>query len=206
MRIRIASIQDASELAKVHIKCATQMNRSFMDKLGIHFLTSYYKILLKEKSSVVVCAENGDENIVGFHSGSLDTKEHFAALESKKGLLLVSALPAISRNPGLLVAINKRRKSKSAQHEVFISMEGPRAEFWGWIKNEGPPGGAIAVLKKWMSIMRLFGAKGIRFEVDKDNTNALKLHRAIGALIVKEYITPDGQKRYLMEYPYSQRY
>jgi len=201
MLIRLANMRDAAALAKVHIKCTSQMSRSFMDKLGINFLTFYYKILLGEKKSVVVCAENEYGQIVGFHSGSLDTQEHFTMLEKNKVMLLVSALPAILRDPRLLSGMYKRRASRSAQHDVFVSMEGPRAEFWAWINNEGPPGGAVAVLKKWISIMRLLGAKGIRFEVDEDNTHALDLHRAIGAVLVREYVTPDGQVRFLMEYP-----
>jgi hypothetical protein len=49
--------------------------------------------------------------------------------------------------------------------------------------------------------MRVLQAGAIRMEVDRDNTRSEMVHRLLGGRLVREYQTPNGRPRVLMEYP-----
>jgi hypothetical protein len=202
MKIRIAKPRDAQEIANLHIACSKVQPDGFMYQLGTNFLKTYYSILLKEKYSLVLCAENDDGIIIGIVTGSMNSQEHALALTKEKINIAISALNAIVLKPILLKEMYERSKPNSADssEKGFIVLTGPRLEYWGWDPKEKQTLGAVELLRTWLETMKLLGVTHITNEVDESNKKSLRLHELLGAKIIKSYNTPDGRKRYLMEY------
>jgi hypothetical protein len=202
IHIRVAKLSDVEQLAQVHWICSAEQPGSFMYKLGKTFLKQYYRILLQEKNSIVLCAEDENGNILGLVSGSLKAEEHMIALRRNKFRLLLAAIPSLIRNPHLIGDIYSRQTSMSADEKAsgYIVLSGAREEFWGWLPSQRLAGGAIELHEKWLSFVRLLGASEVKLEVDRVNEKVEKMHRLMGAKVVKEFTTPDGKQRLVMEY------
>jgi len=203
MRIRLAKVKDAAALARVHHACSPELPESFMARLGPQFLRQYYRVLLQEKNSVVICAENSNQDVVGFISGSLDATEHMPELKRHRVSLVLGALPALLRHPSLLKGMLDRQNSKSADvaDDSFVVLTGARWEFWACLPEARAGGKALELFRSWLTMMRGFGIGTIRFEVDDDNPKIVRLHRTLGARVLRKYTTPDGRSRLLMAYP-----
>lgn len=173
-----------------------------MFKLGKGFLVAYYQIFLAEASSVVLCTENSEGRIIGLVSGSLAAERHMAALRRNRLRLALASLPALARNPNLLGSMVARQQSGSADEDDggYVVLAGAREEFWAWLPTERTAGGAIELHRTWLSVMRLLGASRVRLEVDRVNDKVEKIHRLMGAKVLKEFSTPDGRQRLVMEY------
>jgi hypothetical protein len=201
IRFRLAHVNDAQQLAKVHWATSLVQPGGYMYRLGRGFLTQYYKISLEEKNSVVLCAEINGE-IIGVVSGSLDSQEHAAALKNRRLQLFLGALPALIRHPGLIKGMLSRQDSisGSANQKSYIVLSGVRLEYWGWLPNHKSFMGAVPLLQNWLRIMHFLGARSIIHEVDKENERSYQIHTLLGSKIIMEYITGDGKTRLLMEY------
>lgn len=200
MKIRLAKLSDAGRLAQVHWIGSSKQPGGFMFRLGRAFLIQYYRVLLEEKNSVVICAEDTDGHILGFVSGSLDAEERMIALRRNWFRLSLAAIPALIRDPRLIRDMYSRRQSKSADREDggYIVQSGARVEYWAWLPTHS--GGAIELHLKWLLLMRLLGVQSVRGEVDQINEMVLRAHRFMGARVVKEFTTPDGKQRLVIEY------
>ncbi len=201
-QLRLAKPEDAKQLADLHWTCSADQPGGFMFQLGKRFLVEYYRVCLNERTSVILCVENAKSNIIGLVSGSLAAEEHMAALPQNKLRLAVSAVPSIVRAPRLLGSMYARQGAGSAEGDKggYIVTVGPREEFWAWDPSERSAGGAIELHKKWLSLMHLLGASQVKLEVDQVNTRVVKMHELMGATRVREFSTPDGRQRLIMEY------
>ena len=104
---RIAKSSDSLSIAKVHIKCAESQNGGFFHKLGILFIYRYYKIVISNKNSIVLLAEN-ENRLLGFHSGTLKAEEHLLGLKNNRISLFLSVIPELFINPKLFFEVYKR--------------------------------------------------------------------------------------------------
>jgi hypothetical protein len=200
LRLRLATLTDARKLADLHWYSSSKQPDSFMYRLGKGFLLHYYRILLKAKNSVILCAEDGDGTVIGFVSGFLDGEERMLMLRRNRLRLAIASIPALLRSPSLLLEIFSRFKSKSADSEeggYIVYSTSPHEDYWAWSSNRA---GAIELHLKWLGLMRLLGAKQIIGEVDKENHFVVKTHQMLGAQVVKDFITPDGKNRLLIKY------
>ncbi len=202
MKTRLACITDAKVLADVHWQASSSQPGGFMFKLGKAFLVQYYRVLLREKNEVILCAEDADGKMIGLVSGTLDAGEHAAELRRQWPSLLMGAIPAIIRDPRLLSALRLRQRSLTVDPEEkgYIVKEGPRLEYWAWPADQRSTMGAVTLLKKWLEVMRLMGAQTVKFEVDEVNQKSTEIHRLLGSRIVSEFVTGEGKKRLIMEY------
>lgn len=173
-----------------------------MFQLGERFLTEYYRCFLRERGSVILCAENRTGTIVGLVSGSLAMEEHLRALRRRAPRLALASLPAIARSPGLARRAWSRRGTDSEDpgHDTYIATSGPREEYWAWDARERGGGGALALHLAWLNVMKALGARSVSLEVDRVNAAVLQAHRAMGASITAEWDTPDGRRRVAMQY------
>jgi len=205
MEIRLAKPNDAKQLAQLHWICSAEQSGGFMFNLGKTFLKEYYRILLAEKNSVVLCTQESDGNIIGLVSGSLKAEEHIAALRRHRFALMLAASPALVSNPWLINEMYARQQVKSVDKENsgYIVMSGPREEFWAWLPAKRSMGGAIELHKKWLKLMRLLGAPNVKLEVDRVNERVGKMHYLMGASLLREFVTPDGRQRLVLEYTLS---
>ena len=204
LQFRIACRNDARELARLHYSSALNQPGGFMHLLGMKFLQAYYEILLDEGSSTIVCAYRHEKRLVGFAAGSIRAESRIAALKRHRLKLLFSSVKTLSSNPKLITEIRARQNAGSAEDgDGFVLTSGPHIEYWAWDADGG--GGAIVLLKKWLSLMQLIGITKVSGEVDEVNPEILKVHQLLGAVVKKEFRTPDGRLRNVIEYNLSKK-
>lgn len=201
MIFRLAFRSDAHQLAQLHQLSSAQQPGGFMFRLGSAFLTRYYRILIDEGSSVIICAVDDSGYILGFVAGSLNAESRLLALKKYRFSLLMASLPAFIRQPSLVSEVLSRQNSGSADESSagYVVQSGAHVEFWAW-QPDHKGGGALQLFLKWLALMRLLGVQTVSGEVDKVNNAILKAHRMLGAKVVKEFTTPDGRERFLIEY------
>lgn len=203
MQYRLARSDDVAELAAVHMAAAREQRSvsagGFLEQLGSTYLKEYYRVFLREPNSVILCAED-DQGIVGLASGTMAAEEHRDALRKHRYRLFFSMLPALLSKPKLLGPVFRRARSLSSVGDtVFIYLEGPRWEYWGWDPAR-PSAESIVLQKKWTALLKLLGADEVTFEVDEENVRVADYHKRMGAEVMREYDTPEGNHRLLMKY------
>jgi hypothetical protein len=173
-----------------------------MYKLGLSFLKIYYKLLVNEKNSLVIIAENNESVICGFCAGTFVAQEHIKTLKASRLKIAISLVPSIIKSPQLIFNILSRNKfinSNGKSSDISIS-SGPRFEYWAWSRKYKNSYMAVSLLKFWLKIMFNFGIDSVKAEVDLGNSDILKLHQKLGAQIIKEITLDDGRKRVHIEY------
>jgi hypothetical protein len=205
IKYRLAKINDAKDLAKLHIKCAKSQKGGFFHKLGFIFLKNYYKIEINNPSSLILIAENENNQFLGFHSGTLKAEEHFKSLKRNRILLFLCILPKIFIDIKLLKEIYNRYISISHENSKinFGIKEGPRGEYWGWDPSVPNPKEALILHKKWHLIFKNLGADYVRSEVDLINERVYKSIKIMGGNILEEITLKDGRNRAIVEYDLS---
>ena len=140
-----------------------------MFQLGRRFLAEYYRVLIDEGSSIILCAVDDTGEPIGFVAGSLDARTRLTALKKNRLRLLIASLPALIRQPALVREIYARQNSGSIDETEagYVVHSGAHEEFWAWLPDRGS--GAIELHLKWLSLIRLLGAQTISGEVDKIN-------------------------------------
>jgi len=202
IKYRIAKVSDAKSLAQVHLICAKHQKGGFFHKLGISFLIYYYKVILSNKNSVVLLAEDQNQNCLGFHSGTLKMEEHLRQLKKNRWTLGLTLIPQLLINPKLIYDIIKRyfSISNSNSENEFGVKSGARGEYWCWLPNNSNSIDAINVFNKWFNIVKELGVKNVFIEVDTVNIRIFKFHKKNGAEIIREIDLLDGRKRLIMVY------
>lgn len=201
VKFRNAKLVDANQIAHIHIESSINQPGGFMHQLGYLFILNYYKILIQEKHSIVIIAEDDNALIYGFCSGTLDAREHLNSLNKKKFLLFLSSLPSILRNPKLLIEIINRKKYINNKNNTieFNNKVGVRNEYWGW-RNNCDRSKSPELFKTWMDVVFSYGYNSFNGEVDAINKNIVLFHKFLGAKILKEVKLPDGRTRYFVQY------
>ena len=199
MNTRLGKPNDAAVIAMIHEVSSARQPGGFMYQLGRPFLVEYYRTLLHDSSSIVLCAVDNDD-IIGFVAGALDAGARVRALKRNRFRLLLASLPALLRHPQLIRAIYSRQQSADPDEgdDGYVIKSGAHEEFWGWLPTN--TSGAIELHLKWLSIMRVLGVHAVRGEVDRVNNIVLRTHQMLGARVVKEFVTPDGRQRLIIEY------
>lgn len=205
VEIRHARPQDAKQLARLHYVCSTVQPGAFMHLLGQRFFVKYYKILLRDQTTVILCADAGNDGVVGLASAAVDSKKQLEAIHRGRFGLFLAVIPAICRKPSLLKALKARDKSCTSKspEESFVVNEGARIAYWCWLPGFPSKGKSIQLLKELMRFLENQGGKELQLEVDRINRLAEVTHRFLGAKVVKEFNTVDGRKRIVMKYQLS---
>ena len=203
VKYRLAKISDAKFLTKVHLICAKNQIGGFFHNLGFYFTFNYYKILLSNKNSIILVAEDQHQNILGFHSGTLKMEEQLIDLKKNKIILAFSLIPQLLMNPKLIYGVINRYFSISntnSNKNDFGVKKGARLEYWCWLPSNPNPIGAIGLHYKWLKLIKSHGVKNVCFEADSVNKKILNFHKKNGAEILKELDLIDGRKRYVLQY------
>jgi hypothetical protein len=196
IRIRIAKSSDADQLAKIHQVCSAHQPGSFMHLLGAAFFKQYYRILLREPTFLILCAEDPADGIVGIASGTIDAKAETKALYAGRYRLLLGSLPELVRKPWLIKEVHKRKKQLQTADQMNPAICGrARFSFWGYLPNHPSKGMAIRLLKTFLNIMEDLGYDSIWFEFDTINVNVQKINLMLGAEIVTTCPMDDGRIR-----------
>ena len=202
MKFRIAKKSDKKVLAYIHKECGEIQPDGFMYQLGLTFLTTYYGILINEKKSIILLAEDENGVIQGFCSGTLAAEEHLIALKRNKIKLSFSLIPALLKSPKLIKNLIDRDKYINATPESvkFGVSQGSRCEYWAWRPENKNLIMSMRLFQVWRNILFELGSESIKGEVDILNKYILKIHKILGAKIIKELNLPDGRNRVIIEY------
>tara|TARA_B100000989_G_C19460882_1_gene436148 strand:+ start:287 stop:910 length:624 start_codon:yes stop_codon:yes gene_type:complete len=203
IQYRFAKSSDAKLLTKVHLICAKHQKGGFFHNLGFYFTFTYYKILLSNKNSIILIAEDQNQNCLGFHSGTLKMEEQLIQLRKNRLILAVSLIPVLIKTPILFFDVMKRYLSISnidSEKNDFGVKKGARGEYWCWLPSNSDPLEALKLLNKWFNIMKELGADSVCIEADTVNERILKFHLKNGATMTNELNLPDGRKRVILKY------
>ena len=204
LTVRLAKLTDATQLAEIHLECLADLPGGVLKTFGKRFRYVYYRLMLNEPHSLVLCLEDPYGRIFGLAAGSLDTTEHLATLRGHRIRLLRAALPALIGSPRLVAQLRDKQEASQTVggDNGYVVASGPRLEFWGVVSEGRTGGAALTLLQAWLSIAKTLGANQVRFEVNETEREVEKVHRLMGATIVKDFSTRAGVKRKILEYKF----
>ena len=84
MKYRIAKAVDSKYIVELHYNIRETYSIGVFSLLGKSFLKRYYKIILNDPNSVVVCAEDEFGVIQGFCSATLDVEAQLDNIKKQK--------------------------------------------------------------------------------------------------------------------------
>lgn len=202
IRFRLAKPSDAKQIAYVHFHIRDKYDRGFFAQVNYSFLKRYYIVMLNDPNEIVVCAEDKESGkILGFSSGSLNASKQMETLRKNKFCFVLPLVSSALSNPSLIKsAIDRFRSTKGESENKYVSTEGSRLEYWGWLPNTQGSEAAVEMQELLFLIMKAFGATKLYFEVDKINKKVLKFHKLNGALEATSYNLPDGRERVELYY------
>lgn len=203
-RVRLAKPADAVALADLHFKLLGELPGGSLKTLGRAFRHAYYRTMLAEPASLVVCMENCEGRMIGLATGSLDAAEHIAHLRLHRIRLALAALPAVIRRPALIRSmLNKQNAADQGDADNgYVVNRGPRLEFWGVTEEGRAGGGSLSLLQTWLSLAKQLGAGTVRFEVNDSEADVAKIHTILGARQEREFVTPEGVPRRILKYEF----
>jgi len=205
MRYRLVKSKDIKDIVNLHYSVRENYPFGIFSSLDKNFLKSYYKVLLKDKNSVIVCAYDSLGVVHGFCSANLNVEEQFLNLKRNKYRFGLSAFTSILKKPSVLLDLFSRYNSIKNEGSQFISKEGARLEYWVWSKKNKEPTPSIIMHEVLLNILRDLRVVELNFEVDSINNKIVKFHKLNGAIEIKRIVLEDKRERVLMKYDFSNR-
>jgi hypothetical protein len=203
MKYRLAKISDYKTIADIHYSIRESYSVGIFSKLGKSFLRKYYKVLLNDPNSIVVCAENQGV-IHGFCSATLDVEAQMINLRRHKWSLAFASFWSVLRNPYLFKHLYDRYMHNIDETEIkIISAKGARSEYWAWSSSSQDSLSSVEMYYAKLNILKALGVKDLYGEVDLINKRILRFQLGNGAEIVEKLILPDGRERVLLRTPLS---
>ena len=200
MKYRIAKLIDYKSIVNLHYDIRKTYSVGLFSKLGKHFLTKYYKILLNDPNSVIVCAEDDKGIIQGFCSATIDVKAQMNNLIRHKVGLGLAALKSVLLQPFLLKDLLDRYKvANNVSTTKIISTKGARSEYWVWSATNQDSAASVAMYFAQLNILKSLGVKEFFGEVDKVNKKILKFQLRNGGEIIDQITLPDGRERVILK-------
>lgn len=201
IKYRLAKPEDAKQIASVHYHIRDKYDQGFFAKVNYSFLKQYYKVILNDPCEVVVCAEDENQKIVGFSSGSLDSERQFKIMRKKKFRFIIPLLTSAITKPKLIKsALDRFKSTKGSSDNEYVTSKGARVEYWGWLPGRDDSDQSIVMQDILFFTMKMLGADKLFFEVDKVNKRIFKFHKINGAEEVKSFVMPDGRERVELVY------
>lgn len=201
IKFRLAKPSDAKQIAYVHYHIRDKYDQGFFAQVNYAFLKQYYKVVLNDPCEVVICAEDENQKIVGFSSGSLDSERQFKMMRKKKFCFVFPLLTSALAKPKLIKsALDRFNSTKGKSNQEFVTTKGSRLEYWGWLPGRNDSDQSVKMQDLLFYTMKLLGAEKLFFEVDKVNKRIFKFHKINGAEEVKTFIMPDGRERVELVY------
>jgi hypothetical protein len=201
MKFRLAKISDLKAIVNIHYGIRDTYDVGIFAQIGKSFLSRYYKIIMNEKNSIILCAYDEDGMIHGFCSATLDVEAQFEFLMRHKISLALSAIGSILRKPSLIKPLLERYNSlRKNQESKFINLKGSRSEYWAWAASSKDTFSSLEMHERLLGLLNILGVVDLFFEVDVENKRVFRFHKYNGAEVVETLTLPDGRVRALMKY------
>ena len=200
MIYRLAKTVDYKILADLHYDIRETYSIGIFAKLGKTFLKQYYKTILNDPNSVIVCAEDNNGSVLGFCSATLDVEKQMANIKKHKMSLGLSAITSVISRPSLIKHLFDRYLViKNIKTNKIISTKGARSEYWVWKSSNQDSVSSVEMYLAQLNILKSLGVKDLYGEVDKVNKKILKFQIANGSKIIEEITLPDGRERVIIK-------
>jgi hypothetical protein len=200
MKYRIAKAIDYKYLADLHYAIRKTYSIGIFAQLGKPFLKQYYKTILNDPNSVVVCAEDNNGVVQGFCSATIDVEAQMANIRNHKVRLGLSAITSILGKPSLIKHLIDRYKViKNDSAIKIISTKGARSEYWVWRATNHDSVSSVEMYLAQINILKSLGVKELYGEVDKVNKKILRFQLANGSEIIEQITLPDGRERVIIK-------
>jgi hypothetical protein len=201
MRIRVAKPSDSKAIAEIHYLSRDKKSRGFFSEVSKCFLVQYYKSILNDPNSVIVCAEESDGKICGFASASLNAERQFANLRKHKIRLALALMPTIARKPAIMwEAVSRYLSTQGKTETKYVSVTGARGEYWVWDPRNTSTIWAGVLNNTHLHVLQVLGTKNLFFEVDEDNQPVVSFSQRNGAEVIDRMVMNDGRGRLTMKY------
>jgi len=199
MKYRIAKAVDSKYIVELHYNIRETYSIGVFSLLGKSFLKRYYKIILNDPNSVVVCAEDEFGVMQGFCSATLDVEAQMANIKKHKIELGFTTILSIIRKPSLLKLLFDRYKviSNKSKTKIIVT-KGARSEYWVWNALKPDSLSSVEMYFAQFNILKALGVKELFGEVDKVNKKILLFQQANGGKIIDQIILPDGRERVII--------
>jgi hypothetical protein len=205
--LRLAKPSDGRALARLHCRSRTTSSVGFFSQVSESFLRYYYKVVLDDPYSVVMCAEASDGQLLGFASGTLDAERHFARIRSHRLMFGLLLLPSMLARPSLIMQTMARfGSSKGGSGRRYVVTRGARTENWVWVPRDGTSIWAGVLNNTHLKMLRILGAEEVHFEVDVDNTAVVRFSVGNGAKLIDCIELDDGRRRNIYRYDLVQKF
>lgn len=202
MKYRLAKSFDYKAIADIHYAIRETYSVGIFSQLGKPFLKQYYRIILNDPNSVVVCAENEEGIIQGFCSATLDIEAQMDNLRTYKLSLGFAAITSIINKPSLIKHLFDRyRIIKKDTVIKIISSKGARSEYWAWRSTNQDSVSSVEMYFAQLNILKALGVKELYGEVDLVNKKILRFQQANGGEIIEQITLPDGRERVILKTP-----
>jgi hypothetical protein len=205
MIFRLAKICDLDKITKLHYSVRHVYTHGVFSSLDLFFLKSYYRIIINDPNSIIVCGEDPIHGIVGFCSANLNVEKYNLNLKKNKYRLAFSAFPSIFKKPIVLFKLISRFKSLNSDNNSFITSKGVRLEYWVWSKKNTDDHSSLLMHESMLDIIKLLGYNKVSFEVDLHNKKVFKFHKLNGAFELDRAILDDKRERVFMQYDFFNR-
>lgn len=201
IKYRLAKPSDAGQIANVHYHIRDKYDIGFFAQVNYAFLKQYYCVILNDPNEIIVCAEDDNGEIVGFCSGSIDSKSQFERLRKQKLRFFFPLLTSAFAKPKLIKsAIDRFKSTKGESENEYVANEGAREEYWGWLPNRDDTIKSVVLQEIFYRILKSLGIDEMLLEVDQVNDRILQLHKKNGAEEVTTYKMSDGRTRVALKY------
>ncbi len=204
MRYRFAKLSDLKSIVNLHYSVREDYNVGVFASLDKNFLKGYYKMLLTDVNSIIVCAEDNSK-ILGFCSASLDVNDQHENFKKKKLNIALYAFTSVLKKPSLIKKLLLRYKSIKDDNINFISKSGARLEYWVWSKKNEDFVSSLYMHETLLNILQALGIMEVNFEVDHINKKVLKFHKRNGGIEIEKITISDNRERILMKYDFNNR-
>lgn len=192
MIYRAAKISDNTSLAKIHMEA---FKNFFLTSLGYNFLCNYYYSCLAEESSILICAVDENENVVGFATGTMNSSGyHRALLLNNKFRFIISAIKIFISNP---IAIKRLYNNFSKTNHSFD--DGNYAELLSIAVIPGLKGAGLGsnLLSQFESEVKKRGGERLSLTTDyEDNNDVLEFYAKCEYKVFYDFLTYPERRMY----------
>lgn len=188
-----AKRQDIDHIVDIHINA---FKGFFLTSLGRGFLHFYYSAFLKSSDTVVICAEDGDGNLLGFSAATKVCKGFNSRLIKENFLSFFAlSLKLIFTNPNALLRLVKNLSKKSDE----VEDKEDYAELFSIGVDSSQQGKGIGklLLTRTEEILKSKGVKKVSLTTDYDNNDsAIGFYHSMGYAELYVFTTYPKRKMY----------
>lgn len=145
--IRNMRLDECAVVGKLHRE---QLDQAFLSTLGIGFLTQLYRGIAASEHGIVLVATDETDRIVGFVSGSTNTKQLYRSVLLRRGwIMALLLLPQVVR-PSVIKRVWQSLRYPTTHQDTLPEAELLSIAVSADMQGRGPGGALLhALLAEW---------------------------------------------------------